>query len=185
MTASSMARPHGPEPERDARAWGRLLAPFREPDPGRSLFELLLTLGSFLGLWWLAWASLGVGYWATLILAVPAAGFLVRLFMIQHDCGHGSFFRRRLRQRLGRAGDRRADADALRPLAAHARVHHATSGNLDRRGKGDVTRSPCAEYLALPCWRRLGYRLYRAIRSSCSGSARSISSCSSIGCRSG
>ncbi len=161
MTASSMARPHGPEPERDARAWGRLLAPFREPDPGRSLFELLLTLGSFLGLWLLAWASLDVGYWATLILAVPTAGFLVRLFMIQHDCGHGSFFRRRLTNDwVGRA----LGVLTMTPYddwrRAHA-VHHATSANLDRRGMGDITTLTVREYQALPWRRRAAYRLYR------------------------
>jgi acyl-lipid omega-6 desaturase (Delta-12 desaturase) len=161
LTASSMARPHGPEPERDARAWGRLLAPFREPDPGRSLFELLLTLGSFLGLWLLAWASLDLGYWATLILAVPTAGFLVRLFMIQHDCGHGSFFRRRLTNDwVGRA----LGVLTMTPYddwrRAHA-VYHATSANLDRRGMGDITTLTVREYQALPWRRRLGYRLYR------------------------
>jgi acyl-lipid omega-6 desaturase (Delta-12 desaturase) len=161
LTASSMARPHGPEPERDARAWGRLLAPFREPDPGRSLFELLLTLGSFLGLWLLAWASLDLGYWATLILAVPTAGFLVRLFMIQHDCGHGSFFRRRLTNDwVGRA----LGVLTMTPYddwrRAHA-VHHATSANLDRRGMGDITTLTVREFQSLTPARRALYRLSR------------------------
>ena len=71
------------------------LARYRKPSLARSSTELAVTAVPFLALWLLMWLSLGLGYWLTLILAVPAAGFLVRLFMIQHDCGHGSFFRRR------------------------------------------------------------------------------------------
>lgn len=161
MTASPPARREGPAPGRDARAWGRLLAPYREPDPRRSLAELLLTLGSFAGLWLLMWASLGLGYWAVLALALPTAGFLVRLFMIQHDCGHGSFFRRRATNDwIGRA----IGVLTLTPYddwrRAHA-VHHATSANLDRRGVGDITTLTVREYLALPRVRRAAYRLYR------------------------
>ena len=105
--------------------------------------------------------SLEYGYWITLLLAVPAAGFVVRLFMIQHDCGHGSFFRsRRLNDMLGRA----IGVVTLTPYEhwrkAHA-IHHATSGNLGRRGIGDVDLLTVDEYLALPRWRRLVYRLYR------------------------
>jgi omega-6 fatty acid desaturase (delta-12 desaturase) len=94
-------------------------------------------------------------------MAVPAAGFLVRLFMIQHDCGHGSFFRRRATNDwVGRV----IGAVTLTPYdvwrSSHA-VHHASSGNLERRGIGDITTLTVQEYLALPRWRRLGYRLYR------------------------
>ena len=71
-------------------------------------------------LWFLTWAALGLGYWASLLVAVPAAGFLVRLFMIQHDCGHGSFFRRRAANDwVGRVIGAR-DADAVRRLALAA-----------------------------------------------------------------
>ena len=59
----------------------------------RSVVELVITVGPFALLWFLTWAALGWSYWLSLVFAVPAAGFLVRLFMIQHDCGHGSFFR--------------------------------------------------------------------------------------------
>ena len=98
---------------------------------------------------------------ASLSLAVPAAGFLVRLFMIQHDCGHGSFFRRRwANDWTGRA----IGVLTLTPYGywrrSHA-VHHASSGNLDRRGIGDITTLTVREYLACPRWRRLAYRLYR------------------------
>ena len=96
------------------------------------------------------WAALGFGYWLSLLLAVPAAGFLVRLFMIQHDCGHGSFFRRRAANDwVGRA----IGALTLTPYdvwrRSHA-IHHAGSGNLERRGIGDINTLTVREYLALP-----------------------------------
>lgn len=105
--------------------------------------------------------GLGRGIWPALIFAAPAALFLVRLFVIQHDCGHGSFFRsRRVNDRLGRA----LGVLTLMPYGfwrrTHA-VHHATSGNLDRRGTGDVTTLTVKEYLSQPRWRRLRYCLYR------------------------
>ncbi len=125
------------------------------------MLELLITAGSFAALWVLMWAALGLGYWLSLIIAVPTAGFLVRLFMIQHDCGHGSFFRRRAANDwVGRA----IGALTLTPYDAwrqsHA-VHHAGSGNLEHRGIGDISTLTVREYLALPRWRRFGYRLYR------------------------
>ena len=112
--------------------------------------------------WVLMWASYYFGFWwLTLLLAVPAAGFLVRLFMIQHDCGHGAFFRHRLANDwIGRA----LGVLTLTPYdfwrRTHA-IHHATSGNLERRGIGDVDTLTVREYLALSRWRRLMYRFYR------------------------
>ena len=125
------------------------------------MFELALTAGAFAGLWVLMWAALGFGYWLSLLLAVPAAGFLVRLFMIQHDCGHGAFFRRRaLNDWVGRV----IGTLTLTPYDAWRRshaVHHASSGNLEARGIGDINTLTVREYLALSRWGRLGYRLYR------------------------
>ena len=74
----------------DPRAWAPILARYREPNCARSTVELVITAVPFVVLWILMWATLGTGYWVGLLLAVPAAGFLVRLFMIQHDCGHGA-----------------------------------------------------------------------------------------------
>ena len=125
------------------------------------MLEIVITGTSFVVLWILMWAALGLGYWLSLIIAVPAAGFLVRLFMIQHDCGHGVFFRRRVvNDWVGRV----IGALTLTPYdtwrRSHA-IHHASSGNLQRRAIGDVTTLTVREYLALSRWRRLGYRLYR------------------------
>jgi len=82
-------------PAAAARQWAKVLATYREPNHTRSLLELLVTVDGFAALWFMAWAVLGVSAWLGLLTALPAAGFLVRLFMIQHDCGHGAFFRHR------------------------------------------------------------------------------------------
>src|SRR6202167_2538172 len=146
---------------RDPRAWAPILARYREPNSIRSTVELAITAVPFVLLWILMWAALGTSYWLDLLLAVPAAGFLVRLFMIQHDCGHGAFFRqRRVNDWVGRV----IGVITLTPYDFWRRthgIHHATSGNLDRRGIGDVDTLTVREYLALSRLRRLAYRLYR------------------------
>jgi acyl-lipid omega-6 desaturase (Delta-12 desaturase) len=145
----------------DLRALTDSLASYREPNHGRSIVEILITVIPFILLWLLMWWSLRFGYGVYLLLAVPTAGFLVRLFMIQHDCGHGSFFRRRfVNDWVGRV----IGVFTLTPYDFWRRthgIHHAASGNLDRRGIGDVDMLTVREYLALSRWRRLGYRLYR------------------------
>ena len=145
----------------DVRALTQSLARYREPNHGRSVVEILITVVPFVLLWVSMLLSLRIGYGLYLLLAIPAAGFLVRLFMIQHDCGHGSFFRQRL---LNDWVGRVIGVFTLTPYdfwrRAHG-IHHATSGNLDQRGIGDIDTLTVNEYLALPRWRRLGYRLYR------------------------
>ena len=134
---------------------------YRAPSQLRSLFEIAITAVPFVLLWILMWASLEWSYLLGLAIAVPAAGFLVRLFMIQHDCGHGSFFRRRwANDWTGRAISVLTFTPYDHWRRSHA-VHHASSGNLDRRGIGDITTLTVAEYLARPWWRRLAYRCYR------------------------
>jgi omega-6 fatty acid desaturase (delta-12 desaturase) len=145
----------------DAGRWPKLLAGYREPSGGRSIVEILITALPLIVLWACMWASLSVGYWLCLLLAIPAAGFLVRLFMIQHDCSHGAFFRgRATNDWVGRV----IGVFTLTPhdlwQRAHA-AHHAGSGNLERRGIGDVTTKTVAEYRALSWRGRLAYRLYR------------------------
>jgi omega-6 fatty acid desaturase (delta-12 desaturase) len=146
--------------EEDPRNWIRILAPYRETDVSRSIFELLVTAAPFVMFWTLMWASLAVGYWLCLLLAVPTAAFLMRLFMIQHDCGHGAFFRRRVTNDwVGRI----IGVATLTPysfwLRAHA-AHHANAGNLDHRGIGDITTLTTDEYLALSLRSRAVYRLF-------------------------
>jgi len=147
---------------RDGKRWAEILGRYGVPDPKRSLFELFVTVVPFLLLWALMLGCLGrYGYWACLPLAIPAAGFLVRLFLIQHDCGHGSFFRRRsANDWIGRIIGVLTVIPYDYWRRTHA-VHHATTGNLDRRGLGDVDLLTVAEYRALPRRRRIGYRLSR------------------------
>jgi omega-6 fatty acid desaturase (delta-12 desaturase) len=145
----------------EAHGWTQILACYRTPSSTRSIIELVITAGPLILLWFLMWTTLDLGYWVCLLLAVPAAGFLVRLFMIQHDCGHGAFFHHRVANDwVGRV----IGVLTLTPYdfwrRTHA-IHHATSGNLDRRGIGDVDTLTVHEYLALSRWRRLGYRVYR------------------------
>src|SRR5579862_6098324 len=137
------------------------LLQYRDPDQPRAVFELSVT-GCSLSLGWgLMWLSLGVGYWLTLLLAVPAAGFLVRLFMIQHDCGHGAFFRgRAVNDWVGRL----LGVLTLTPYDYWKRnhaIHHATSSNLDRRGIGDIETLTVEEYRKKSLFGRIFYRCYR------------------------
>ncbi|TKT80177.1 fatty acid desaturase [Aquamicrobium sp. LC103] len=145
----------------DNRAWPKLLSKYRQPDRVRSTFELIVTIVPFAALWALCWAAVHFEVWWGLVLILPAAGFLLRLFMIQHDCGHGSFFAHRT------ADDWTGRAIGVLTLTpydywrrSHA-AHHASTGNLDERGIGDITTLTVAEYEALSGWGRLGYRLYR------------------------
>jgi omega-6 fatty acid desaturase (delta-12 desaturase) len=134
---------------------------FRDPNPRRSSVEIFITAVPLIALWIMMWGSLALGYWLCLLLAVPAAGFLVRLFMIQHDCSHGALFRsRRANDWVGRV----IGVITLTPYdhwrQTHAE-HHAGTGNLDRRGIGDVYTMTVSEYAGLGRRQRLMYRLYR------------------------
>lgn len=127
----------------------------------RGILQLLTTVLPLVALWAAMMLTVDEAYWATLLLAVPTAAFVVRLFIIQHDCGHRSFLRfRRLNDIIGTA----IGVITLTPHAYWRRahnIHHATCGNLEKRGIGDVDLLTVAEYTALPWWKRLGYRIYR------------------------
>lgn len=139
----------------------KILAPYRQPVLRKSLWQLINTLIPFGLLWYLMLLSLDYSYWITILLAVPAGGLLVRTFIIQHDCGHGSFFKSK------RANDTVGFFLGIMTLTpykywrkTHA-IHHATSGDLNRRYVGDVITLTVDEYLALSPWKRFGYRFYR------------------------
>ncbi|WP_245710790.1 fatty acid desaturase [Citreimonas salinaria] len=138
-----------------------MLARYRDPSPLRSALELLVTLVPFVALWALAWWSLSISYPLAAAIAAVNGLFLVRLFMIQHDCGHAAFFRsRRFSDWAGRA----IGVVTLTPYDVWKRthaVHHASTGNLDKRGMGDVQTLTVAEFRALSPAARFRYRLYR------------------------
>lgn len=145
----------------DAKDWVRILAEYREPSRLRSCTELAITIGPFLLLWAIAWWSLSYSYWLTLAVSLFNAGFLLRLFAIQHDCGHGAFFKNRnASDWLGRI----IGVLTLTPYDVWRRshsIHHNSSGNLSRRGMGDINTLTVAEYRDLTPTNRLMYRLYR------------------------
>ncbi|SHH82871.1 fatty acid desaturase [Marivita hallyeonensis] len=146
---------------RSAREWARVLNTYREPNAWRSWYEVAVTIGPFVFLWAFAWWSLDVSYWLTFVIALVNGAFLLRLFIIQHDCGHGAFFANRtLSDWLGRV----LGVLTLTPYdvwrQSHS-IHHGTTGNLHRRGIGDIHTLTVKEYKALSMPRRIQYRLYR------------------------
>ncbi|MDP6952941.1 MAG: fatty acid desaturase [Alphaproteobacteria bacterium] len=168
MNTSQSGAPHPEAPGlslEELKALGQKLAAhcrnYRDTSLGRSLTQLFVTMGLFLGSFALMLWSLDFSYLLTLALALPVGGLLVRLFIVQHDCGHGAFFRSRTaNDQLGRT----LSLFTVTPYhfwkRAHA-IHHANCGNLEKRGVGDISTLTVGEYKALPHWSRLIYRLYR------------------------
>jgi omega-6 fatty acid desaturase (delta-12 desaturase) len=150
----------GPSARR-ARDWIKVLAEYRQADHLRSITEILLTIIPFVGFWIAAWWALSISYWLTLAFAIPAGAFLVRIFLVQHDCGHGAFFsNRKANDWVGRI----AGVLTLTPYAVWARshaIHHASTGNLDKRGIGDIKTLTVSEYRQRSAAGKLAYRLYR------------------------
>ena len=141
--------------------WKEIVARYQKPALKRSLWQLINTLVPYAALWWLMYLSLRVSYWLTAALALLAAGFLVRVFIIFHDCGHGSFFRsREANDVVGFITGVLSFTPYYHWRWEHA-LHHATSGDLDRRGKGDVWTLTVQEYLEASRWQRFAYRLAR------------------------
>ena len=158
------ASPHvrvGSEAARQEQASRRSVDRFARPHLGRSLLALATSVVPFVGLWALMYFSLGVSYLLVLLLAVPTAGFLLRTYILFHDCTHGSLMPgRRANQYVGVA----LALLVFTPFAEWRREHtghHATGSDLDRRGIGDVPTLTVAEYQAKPWKGRLGYRLFR------------------------
>ncbi len=148
---STAARPH----------WQDLVKKYQSPDTLKSVWQIANSFIPFLLSLYLMYRGLSVSYWLTVLLALPAAGFLTRIFIIQHDCGHASFFK------LSRANDIVGTVCGFLTMTPYHQwqhehaIHHATSGDLARRGVGDVTTLTVKEYLALSPWGRFRYRFYR------------------------
>jgi omega-6 fatty acid desaturase (delta-12 desaturase) len=144
-----------------ARSWRGELAPYAESRLGRSLVDLATSALAYLALLVAMTLALRVSVWLSLALVVPAAGFLTRTFIVFHDCTHGSFMRSR------RANDALGVVLGLlvwlpyRGWQHEHAVHHATAGDLDRRGVGDIATLTVGEYEALSRTQQLKYRLYR------------------------
>jgi omega-6 fatty acid desaturase (delta-12 desaturase) len=149
------------KPESSKSSWQKAVANYRNADLRRSVWQVVNTLVPYFVLWYVMLRSLEVSYWLTLALSPLAAGFMVRTFVIFHDCGHGSFFKsRRANDALGIVTGILTFTPYYRWRHDHA-VHHATSGDLDERGVGDVWMMTVQEYLDSPLWKRTAYRLFR------------------------
>jgi acyl-lipid omega-6 desaturase (Delta-12 desaturase) len=144
-----------------ADPWVKIIAPYRNGDRLHSWWQVVNTLVPYVLLWVVMVWSLSVSVWITLPLILLSSGFLVRLFIIFHDCGHGSFFAsKRLSETLGIILGILAFTPYHRWHQAHL-IHHRTVGNLDKRGTGDVWTLTVEEYLALPKRKQLAYRIFR------------------------
>jgi omega-6 fatty acid desaturase (delta-12 desaturase) len=141
--------------------WRKVVARYQGSDVARSLFQLVTTLGLLVVTLIAMHRMLHVAPWVPLLLVVPAAGFIIRTFIIMHDCSHGSFLPwPRVNDAVGFV----TGVLTLTPYSQWRRehaLHHASSGDLDRRGNGDVTTITVREYLALGAWARFRYRLFR------------------------
>ncbi|HTX53840.1 MAG TPA: fatty acid desaturase [Candidatus Baltobacteraceae bacterium] len=156
-TVSQPATPYTPE----KTTWKRIVARYEKPALHRSAWQMANTLAGYGALWVAMYFSMAISYWIALALAIPTAGFLLRLFIIFHDCGHGAFFRsRKANDTLGVLTGILVFTPYAHWRHKHAR-HHATAGDLDRRGVGDVWTLTVQEYLAAPGWKRCAYRLVR------------------------
>lgn len=147
--------------EHSYSGWQKLVSRYQKSDAATSIWQLVNSFGGYFISLVLMYLSLQVGYWLTLLLAFPAAGFMVRIFIIQHDCGHGSFFSSR------RWNDRVGTVCGVFTLTAykywrksHA-IHHAHHAELEERGTGDVWTMTVDEYWAAPKWKRMVYRGFR------------------------
>ena len=145
----------------DANNWRAVVAHYQKADIRRAvtqIFTTLLPLGAML---YVMYLSLAWSYWLTLALAVPTAGFLVRTFIIMHDCGHGSFLPSQKWNNLVGWVTGVLTATPYSEWRHEHAIHHATAGDLDRRGHGDIATLTVDEYLARGTWGRLCYRVYR------------------------
>jgi omega-6 fatty acid desaturase (delta-12 desaturase) len=156
-------KPHPTAPAVDKQALYQATAAYQQADLGKAIWQLVNTLVPYAALWALMVYTVqrGYPYWITLALAVPAAGLMVRVFIFFHDCGHQSFFAsRRANRVLGYITGILTFTPYGDWTHSHG-VHHATAGNLDRRGTGDVWTMTVEEYRAAPRLTQLGYRLFR------------------------
>ncbi|MYL58354.1 fatty acid desaturase [Virgibacillus halodenitrificans] len=137
------------------------VASFANSDMKASIMQLINTILPFFLLWFLAYQSLSLSIWLSVALSVLAAGFVIRIFIIFHDCTHGSFFKSSKANRIVGTITGIITLFAFEKWKRSHAIHHATSGNLDKRGTGDVWVMTVDEYVQASVWERLAYRLYR------------------------
>lgn len=161
MTGESSSIPHIRTRPEDKATWKRIVARYQQPSTPRALWQIVNTFVPYVLLWYLMYLSQSVSWWLTIPLAMLAGAFLVRIFIIFHDCGHGSYFKSRW------ANDVLGFIAGLLTLTPYYQwrwdhaIHHGTAGHLDKRGTGDVWTMTVQEYLESSRWKRFSYRLAR------------------------
>lgn len=141
--------------------WKAIVSDYQKPNLRLAIWQIINTIGGYCLIWYLMYLSLSVSWWLTIPLAILAGGFLIRVFIIFHDCGHGSFFQSR------RANDIWGFITGLLTFTPYYQwrwehsVHHSTTGDLDRRGVGDIWTFTVEEYLQSSRWKKFSYRLAR------------------------
>lgn len=137
------------------------VSPFATSHTKSGVRQLLNTIIPFVVIWFLAYKSLSVSIWLTIPLLILASGFVIRIFIIFHDCTHYSFFKNNKANRIVGTITGIITLFAYEKWKRNHAIHHATSSNLDKRGTGDVWVMTVEEYLSASKWLRLTYRLYR------------------------
>jgi len=139
-----------------------LISRYNKPDHFKSWWQVINSIGPYIVLWILMIKSIEISYWITLFLSVFAAGFMVRIFIIFHDCGHGSFFKSKLLNKIVGIVTGLIVFTPYNKWHMEHKIHHQTVGNLDKRGIGDVMTLTVEEYLKLSKWKKIYYRIYRS-----------------------
>jgi len=141
--------------------WMKIISRYNKPDALKSWWQVVNSIGPYIILWILMIRSIEISYWLTLLLSVFAAGFMVRIFIIFHDCGHGSFFKSKLLNRIVGIITGLIVFTPYNKWHHEHKIHHQTVGNLDKRGVGDVMTLTVDEYQKLSKWKKMYYRIYR------------------------
>jgi len=143
------------------RSWQEVVMKYNHPDLRKSIWQICNSFIPYVVLWYFMYESIAYSYWLTLLLSIVASGFLVRLFIIFHDCGHGAFFRsKKVNDFVGMIMGILAFTPYYKWHYQH-HIHHATTGNLDKRGVGDIWTLTVDEYQKSTKWRRFAYRIFR------------------------
>src|ERR1043166_2019786 len=153
--------PAQPKVHPENAAWKEIVEKDQKPSPWRAVWPIIDTLVPYTLLWYLMYRCLSISWWLVLPLAVLAGALLIRVFIIFHDCGHGSFFKSRIaNDTVGFIAGVLTFTPYYHWRWEHA-IHHASSGHLDRRGVGDIWTLTVQEYLESTRWRKFAYRLAR------------------------
>src|SRR5208282_5128021 len=148
-------------PQADNAAWKAIVFKYQKPSTWRALWQIIDTIIPYALCWYLIYLCLAISWWLVLPLAVLAGALLVRVFIIFHDCGHGSFFKSHAANALvGFLSGILTFTPYYHWRWEHA-IHHASAGDLDKRGTGDVWTMTVQEYLESSRWKKFAYRLAR------------------------